>query len=151
MLYPQLLLRANWSLGGLEWDQTRIITPDTIVSFNYSLHFIVGGRNHTHYLNDVWLFHSLTGSAWDDHTAVNRFNPRNGRWARLPDAPFSPRADMLHHLIVDPDYSDWNQPSPPAERIVLVMMGGETGYACGNRHLGICENDVWQLSIVRPW
>ena len=98
---------------------------------------------------DVWLFHSLTGSQWGDTTAINRFSSRNGRWERLPDAPFSPRADMLHHFVIDSQYVAlyW---APPAERIVLLVIGGETGYACGNRHLGVCENDVWQLSIVRP-
>ena len=35
-------------------------------------------------VQDVWLYHSLTGSRWNDLQAMNRFNSRNGRWARLP-------------------------------------------------------------------
>ena len=35
------------------------------------------------------------------------------------------------------------------KRLVLLVIGGETGSACGNRHLGVCENDVWHLSIVK--
>ena len=102
-------------------------------------------------VQDVWLFHSLTGSRWDDTTALARFNSRNGRWARLPNAPFTPRAEALHHFVIDNDHEYENTRwAPPAGRIVLLLFGGETGYACGNRHLSVCQNDVWQLSIVRP-
>ena len=86
-LFPQLQLRANWSTGASTWGRDVSLMQSTL---NYSLHLIIGGRNDSHYLNDAWLFHSLTASAWDDPSAVNRHNSRNGRWWRLPDAPFIP-------------------------------------------------------------
>ena len=96
----------------------------------------------------VWLFHSLTGSRWDDQSAVNRHNSRNGRWYRLDPAPFSPRAYMAHHLEVWP--AVWpNVPPPTANCTVLLVYGGETGYACNNRRLGVCSAEVWQLAICR--
>ena len=53
-----------------------------------SLHVIMGGKNATHYFNDmyVWLH------------AITAVDPRSmaGEWVRLPDTPFSPRAHMGH-------------------------------------------------------
>ena len=145
-LYPQLQLRANWSTGLSTSGQDVTFTQ---ASLNYSLHLIVGGRNATHYLNDVWLFHSLTASAWDDASAVNRHNSRNGRWFRLPDAPFSPRADMQHHLALYPLPTPFGQSTPPADFVILALYGGETDYACGNRWLGVCSDEIWQLQVSR--
>ena len=55
VLWPELQLRANWSLGGLNngW-----LLGETMLSHNYSLHFIIGGRNDTHYLNVGHTAHS---------------------------------------------------------------------------------------------
>ena len=49
VLWPQLQLRANWTAGGTNEDGWA--SPAYVVSFNYSLHFVIGGRNDTHYLN----------------------------------------------------------------------------------------------------
>ena len=144
--YPQLQLRANWSTGvSLSGRDASLMRA----TFNYSLHFIIGGRNASHYLNDCWLFHSLTGSAWDDPSAVNRHSSHNGRWYHLPDAPFTPRADMAYHTVLYPLPAAFSLPTPPANLTVLVLYGGETNYACGNRWLGVCSDEVWQLSVSR--
>ena len=95
------------------------------------------------------MYQSLTGSRWDDLSALNRHNSRGGRWFRLPDAPFSPRAYMAHDLQVFPPPNDFGAPTPPAWYAVLVVHGGETGYACNQRRLGVCSDDIWQLSVCR--
>ena len=97
----------------------------------------------------VWLFHSLTGSAWDDSQALNRHNFRNGRWYRLRDAPFTPRAYMAHHVTLWPLANESGQPSPPANCTVLVILGGETRYECNNRRLGVCSSEIWHFGICR--
>ena len=49
-LYPELQLRANWSTGLLARSPTDFNYRSTL---NYSLHFVIGGHNDTHYMNDV--------------------------------------------------------------------------------------------------
>ena len=144
-LYPELQLRLNWSRAFDHWD------PYEAAFFNHSLHIITGGRNATgHYLNDVWLFHSLTIVSSHDTSSINRFNSANGQWYKLPDAPFSPRADMAHHFVLDEPDMPRNGPPVPGQSVSLLLMGGETGYACGNPHLGVCTSDIWQLQITKP-
>ena len=140
-LYPQLQQRANWSTG----------RPPGWETYRYNLHFVVGGHNDTHYLNDVWLFHSLTAAPWDDTAQLDRHNARNGRWYRLPDAPFTPRAHMAHHAFTYPDDINFfdHSTTPPATRIIFLFFGGEVSYACGNRVLGHCSSEVWQLNSRR--
>ena len=48
-LYPQLQIRASWSTSPRCWRHTECAE----FSLNYTLHFIIGGKNATHYLNDV--------------------------------------------------------------------------------------------------
>ena len=49
VLTPQLQLRANWTANGPRTYNWASI--DNVVSFNYSLHLVIGGRNDTH---DFW-------------------------------------------------------------------------------------------------
>ena len=66
------------------------LTADYI-SYDWDALVIVGGRNATHYLNDVWV-------AWrrqDDVTA-------DFEWKRMADAPFTPRSDV--RLRADTDF-----------------------------------------------
>ena len=48
-LYPQLQIRASWSTPPRCWRNLECAE----FSLNYTLHFIIGGKNDTHYLNDV--------------------------------------------------------------------------------------------------
>ena len=49
-LYPELQLRANWSTG----ETAPAFAPvNTKATLNYSLHFVLGGHNQSHYMNDV--------------------------------------------------------------------------------------------------
>ena len=100
------------------------------------------------------MYHSLTGSQWDDLAAVNRHNSRNGRWYRLADAPFSPRAYMAHHLelwpIVNVFTAEENVTPRPANCTILTVYGGETRYACNSTRLGVCSVEIWELAICRP-
>ena len=49
-LYPQLQIRANWSTGQVRPHSNDVNLRATL---NYSLHFIIGGRDGAHYMNDV--------------------------------------------------------------------------------------------------
>ena len=142
-LYAAQQQRANWST----------LAPKGWESYRYNLHFIIGGHNDTAYFNDVWLFHSHTLAPWNDTDSLDRHNANNGRWFRLPDAPFTPRAHMQHHLLVYPDEFNmfWGNLYQPADFMALLLLGGETGYACGNRQLGICSSEVWVLNITRSF
>ena len=109
-------------------------------------HLVVGGRNATHYINDVWLGEVIdteTRPEWlflpDPHVAV--------QWMRLSDAPFSGRAHF--------NYEVWQcvyscPDLPDGSRVVLVnFLGGQVGHQCGLDLLGICSDEVWQLRIDR--
>ena len=152
-LYPDVQKATGWQQAP-PYGFTQFWLSSMEPTLNYSAHLVIGGHNATHYLNDVWLFHSHTlgGERWNE-TVADRQNSRNGQWYRLPDAPFSGRAYAQHHLVLDPQ--------PPlqaafdasvrytADRIVLLVVGGELGYSCGNRLLARCSDEVWQLSIRR--
>ena len=99
-----------------------------------NFHLILGGHNATHYMNDVWLHLRYDGFPSD--------------WSRLPDAPFSPRSDMVgmwtsrrYWLDVD-GWEPWDDPD-----IFLWVLGGQTGHACGLYELGVCSDEVWQMRI----
>ena len=63
VLTPQLQLRANWTVSGYRtWGGVEYGSMDLVPSFNYSLHFVIGGRNDTHYLN---VSHMRTTAAGD--------------------------------------------------------------------------------------
>ena len=94
----------------------------------FAFHLIVGGRNATAYMNDVWLYvHPIT--LGDGVT--------NGRWLRLPDAPFSPRAHMAATF----------QSSLSSQGV--VFLGGEVATACGLEQLPVCTNDVWTMRFAQ--
>ena len=108
----------------------------------WAFHLIIGGRNATHYMNDVYLY-SLSAQQDD------RF-PANGRWLRLPDAPFSPRAHMQHTSDVMDAYlpilgCPFN--SSTNCRVVVNIIGGETSHACGRPELGRCVSEIWRLTV----
>ena len=50
-LYEEVQLRANWSLPQSALNRRTNIA--TMATLNYSLHFVIGGHNDTHYMNDV--------------------------------------------------------------------------------------------------
>ena len=93
---------------------------------------VMGGYNATHYLNDVWLRVRST---------VRTLN--GTEWYRLPDTPFTPRADF-HLTIVET--------SVAVESMAWLVLGGQTGHMCGLRELGVCTDEVWRLAItVSGW
>jgi hypothetical protein len=85
---------------------------------------IIGGRNATHRMNDVWMHvgpASVHGhSLWGD-------------WRRLPDAPFTPRSSVIAYAVNSANKGSYS----------LFVIGGQTGEeACGLPELGICSNEV---------
>ena len=102
---------------------------------SYSVHVIVGGHNSTHYLNSVWLGTQQRPAGGGQYRDIN--------WQQMPDAPFSPRSDMLVRptlMLPSPQRGD-RQP-------FILIMGGQTGHHCGLRELGECSNEVWRLDVV---
>ena len=86
----------------------------------------------------------------------------NGRWWRLPDAPFSPRAEMLSHTAVLASRGDapavwdrFNPPSTPSLKTwdidlrTFYVMGGQMDHRCHQPVLGVCSADIWQLNVSR--
>ena len=109
------------------------------------IHLIVGGHNATHYLNDVWLFQPYRAVL-----TVNYEAAANGRWFRLPDAPFSPRAEMATKVVWGPTYRNvYNRTFGGTHSVLFFFFGGQTGHSCGNRALGQCSDEVWQLNMTR--
>ena len=90
----------------------------------------------------VWLYHAATYP----QPGLN-LNSINGNWTRLPDAPFTPRADMLFHFIIHPSPPPLEMVPKPADSIVLLVVGGQTSHACNQRMLGTCSDEIWQLTI----
>ena len=97
----------------------------------WETHWIVGGRNATHWFNDVWMCHRcMLGDGY----------PRWGTWRKMDDAPFTPRSDMrLSKLRVGTGDLYWDN---------VYLVGGQTADACGLQELGVCVNEVWVMSIV---
>ena len=106
------------------------------------VHLIIGGRtSDRRLLHDVWLYHPGTigrSTRRSTQTSMNALSSVNGEWMRLPDAPFTPRAFMQHHIILSDDLS-----------FTLLLIGGETGYACNSEQLARCSGEVWQLEVFR--
>ena len=108
------------------------------VSFVHGSHFtrpdgayfhvqvVIGGHNDMAYLNDVWVATARLDETGEDMT-----------WYRLPDAPFSPRSDVLATY----DYSIDG-------REALYLLGGQIGHACGLRELGVCSNEIWIMQLA---
>ena len=81
---------------------------------------IAGGYNGSAYLNDCWVgtLHTAPSVDWE--------------WQRLPDAPWSPRADV----------------SIRSQRDALMMIvGGQTAHSCGLYELGVCSGEAWGLNV----
>ena len=97
-------------------------------SVSVQLSLVVGGRNATHRLNDVWLLVEST-------TLVGSINSV-GRWRRLPDAPFSPRSDAIAYMV--------NNDTAYRGATFVYVVGGQTADACGLTELGVCSNEVWR-------
>ena len=100
--------------------------------------------------NDVFLYASFT--LWD---GINPFSSTNGRFWQLPAAPLSPRAFMaatsLPLLERCGRYNLLNGSTcVPNEDTVysFVIVGGQSGHACGDPLLGRCETDVWTLTMT---
>ena len=97
-------------------------------------HLIAGGRNATHYLNDVHVYVTSV--------EVGGQFAGNGRWHRLPDAPWSPRAFMA----VGPPFLSSGVSARP--QLNITMIGGQVGHACGLAELGVCVSERWQLTAA---
>ena len=105
-------------------------TPARVAYRNY--HLIVGGFNGTTYLNDVWVAEPsdlLTNS--------------DLQWRRLPDAPFTPRADMRTTVVWE-DEIDYLTSS---QLVHVLFIGGQTSHRCGLVELGVCSNEVFDLQL----
>ena len=107
-------------------------------------HLIVGGHNATHRFNDVWLYQS-----YHDSSSLLSSQARNGRWLRLPDAPFSPRSEMaVHWLPLSTGRDVIKDRFDPSRSWLLLLFGGQTADSCGQRVLGQCSDEVWQLNMT---
>ena len=100
------------------------------IPHSFNVHLIVGGRNATHYLNDVWLAQQPIDTVIPDID-----------WRRMPDAPFTPRSDMS--MRAEGDW-EWTSRSDP----VVHIVGGQTAHRCGRVELGVCSDEVWRLRVV---
>ena len=69
-LYPQLQLRLNWSTGA-ETASLEASKVNSQATFNYSLHFVIGGHNNSHYMNDVSDTLTLTHTLTHMHTTAS--------------------------------------------------------------------------------
>ena len=120
------------------------------------IHLIVGGADlsQSRYYNDAWLY--LPGFT---SQPPNLQATRNGQWFSLPAAPFSPRSDMLHHVVEDGQWDRWEDhwqglgelsgmPGVGGRQgAENVFIGGQSGHACSQPALGRCENDIWSLRV----
>ena len=89
---------------------------------------------------------------WD---GVNPFSTTNGRFWRLGDAPFSPRAFMAATSAPMMEgcgrYNRLNGSDCVIDShttYTFIIVGGQTGHACGDPLLGRCETDVWTLTMT---
>ena len=89
--------------------------------------------------NDVWIRVPVDlrlDSGWPSGAS-----PRV--WRRLPEAPFSPRSNMLF-LAGDPALNPVDRKS-----YLLLVQGGQTGHMCGLRELGVCSDESWLATVTR--
>ena len=89
---------------------------------------VVGGRNDSHYLNDVWLG-QRTGDELGRGDYVSLDSAGAAQWMRLPDAPFTGRSAMRVQVLTS----------------FIVAYGGQTGHQCGLHELGVCSDEVWRM------
>ena len=83
---------------------------------------IAGGYNGSAYLNDVYVGTLQTGGP----------TFRDWQWRRLPDAPWSPRADMMVRSVRD---------------ALMMVVGGQTGH-CQLYELGVCSAEAWGMNVT---
>ena len=128
-LFPARAGHVHATLPLKTFPSFNLGTPDWWVFRSY--HVIIGGFNGTSYLNDVWVAEpsNLTSLQSDI------------QWRQLPHAPFSPRSDMQTAL------TEGLEQRPYDKTVVLYVLGGQTGHACGLPELGVCSAEVWSLSI----
>ena len=93
-------------------------------------------------MNDCWLY----------QTVVNGTQPfiSHGRWRRLSDAPWSPRAFMSHAAVLyvnDGIFYDCFDVSARC-RLQVAVVGGEVDTACGLPELGICVAELWLVTVT---
>ena len=96
--------------------------------------------------NEVWLFTQSTPDTQQWPFA------HNGQWSRLPDAPFSPRANMAVHRLLELrefNHLRWPDSLRQSEggELLFLFIGGQLGHACGNWLLGRCSPELWQLRV----
>ena len=120
------------------------------------LHLVVGGRNATHYHNDVWVAAQVDGHG----PSPLPQNAARLQWMRLPDAPFSGRTDVESEpVFCIPPFlrSAWSYSPCPLPTFAndtfpvwwnLWLHGGQTGHHCGLPQLGVCSDEVWLLTIT---
>ena len=113
-----------------------------------NFHVVIGGKNSSHYMQDVWLGEPvlvltdlLSSAAIGAATAM--------QWFRLPDAPFTGRA---HISVVT-----WLCTLTPGDvcpvpvivpTMVIALLGGQTGHHCGLEQLSVCSDESWLLFIT---
>ena len=91
----------------------------------------LGGYDASHYLHDAWLWVGASSVAEDQLQS-------DYDWHRLPDPPFTPRSDTQLKSIPQ----TWDSPA-----LVWRIIGGQTGHRCGLRELGVCSDEVWELTV----
>ena len=87
--------------------------------------------------------HVATRDSFHVNYGLERSFPSDWSFQRLADAPFSPRSDVL--LAVDA--SAYRDTFDGVYR--LYFIGGDVGYRCGLRELGVCSNEVWAAELRR--
>ena len=77
----------------------------------------------------------------------------NGRWWRLADAPFNPRAFIQPHYAINADFDLLSMRPAPDNPIngsgSLFLVGGQTAHHCGDPQLGECSSEIWLVNITR--
>ena len=99
-----------------------------------SVHVVVGGFDGAAYLNDAWV---AEPAVWLDADS-------DSAWRRLPDAPFSSRADMQTALVAGTQYASQYGIT---NTYFVYFLGGQTGHSCGLYELGECSDEVWALQL----
>ena len=112
------------------------VLQDQPAPLYYSVHIIAGGYDGAHYLNDVWV---AEPSNWTDPNS-------DVQWRQLPNAPFTPRADMQTGLVQESS-DGCGLPGAVCSVYSVFFYGGQTDHACGLYELGVCSDEVWQLQL----
>ena len=135
-------VHQRWKMRNqLQASQVDLPNPQERI---YEIHIVMGGYNESHYMNDVWLGTQRLDGQYEDV-----------EWYRLPDAPFTPRADMQTRWMAPrvsverPWTVQWNNTyNELLPRPVLRVLGGQTGHNCSLRELGLCSSEVWEANLT---